>query len=555
MNIREYISALYDWGVASYACGYRVRGGSSMYRSVALSLLCLVGAVVPCAAACASDIVDRATDEFGALSEAELRFFSAVRDQVPAVFLSDDDARNDSADAATWDHRRVLDASRVNWLVRQPDAHQLLARTGLALVGCRIDGDIDVNMTTVSYPIVFVRCALEGTVDLRQGTIDKLLIEHTHVRRIWADSLTVTDVFFVRNGTVVQEELRLIGATVGGPIDLSTAQFGSAGTQGSTRSDEPRVNLSNAVVHGDLVIRGTVVHGTVRLVGATVDGEVSFMASQLLHPSGIALYADRLLVRQSLFLQGAASGGQPLAIGGRVSLVGAKIRGSLGWANVQPAGTMQLDLRNAEVGVLRDKEADWPGPGQLLLDGLTYDRIGDNVTRDPEARIRWIHRQPTDRYRPQPYSQLAEFLRSDGDEIGATAVLIAREREHGARAKIPLAQKLVWFWTFGKLIGFGYRPWRALWIALPVIAGCAVLYHLCRAQIRSPNCQGRSFNALMYSLDVFVPLMNLRMEEHWIPDPADGLAARVMRWCMWFEMLAGWLLTTLFAAALTGIVT
>ena len=79
------------------------------------------------------------------------------------------------------------------------------------------------------------------------------------------------------------------------------------------------------------------------------------------------------------------------------------------------------------------------------------------------------------------------------------------------------------------------------------------------------------FNALVYSLDVFLPFVDLNQVCYWIPGemrtkprksrnclmhigPYSVKWSSVLHGYLWFQTLAGWTLCTLLAAAVTGIV-
>ena len=73
------------------------------------------------------------------------------------------------------------------------------------------------------------------------------------------------------------------------------------------------------------------------------------------------------------------------------------------------------------------------------------------------------------------------------------------------------------------------------------------------------------FNALIYSLETFVPIVKLKLEEYWIPDANRGFVllwfdrfplltvGGLFRCYLWFHILAGWVLTTLWVAGFTGL--
>jgi hypothetical protein len=72
------------------------------------------------------------------------------------------------------------------------------------------------------------------------------------------------------------------------------------------------------------------------------------------------------------------------------------------------------------------------------------------------------------------------------------------------------------------------------------------------------------FNAPMYSLDAFLPIIDLHQESKWLPNANKGkeiplffLKARsgqLLLWYFWVHILAGWILTTLWVAGFTGLV-
>lgn len=67
-----------------------------------------------------------------------------------------------------------------------------------------------------------------------------------------------------------------------------------------------------------------------------------------------------------------------------------------------------------------------------------------------------------------------------------------------------------------------------------------------------PPAEYTNFHSLIYSIDIFLPLVNLHEEEAWLPK-ANGFG--YFAWAfLWFEILAGWFLSTLIVASLTGII-
>jgi hypothetical protein len=149
----------------------------------------------------------------------------------------------------------------------------------------------------------------------------------------------------------------------------------------------------------------------------------------------------------------------------------------------------------------------------------------------------------------------------------------------------------VWSWILRRTIGYGQMSWRALWWLLGLTALGSLLFGLgYLGGAIAPNekeayggflQQGyppgyySQFNPLVYSFEHSFPLINLRVKDHWEPKLSGSAvpavvncgafrwmqdhhlrlsSPRSLRWWMWIQTLAGWVLATLFVAGLTGIV-
>jgi hypothetical protein len=132
------------------------------------------------------------------------------------------------------------------------------------------------------------------------------------------------------------------------------------------------------------------------------------------------------------------------------------------------------------------------------------------------------------------------------------------------------------------MIGYGHRPWRALIMSIIVIAAGTVVFEVGRAKkiikatklVEQVVPKGSSeesevtpdypgFNSWVYSLDMFVPLVDLRQAAYWLPSTEDSGEAKeghmtirviALRLYMWFHILAGWVLSSLLVVGLSGLV-
>jgi hypothetical protein len=96
------------------------------------------------------------------------------------------------------------------------------------------------------------------------------------------------------------------------------------------------------------------------------------------------------------------------------------------------------------------------------------------------------------------------------------------------------------------------------------------------------------FSAFIYSLETFVPLLDLHQKKYWLPEARKGRSLReiaetimgrwkgkrlvqvmnrilswrlfrlqtggLLRWWFWTEIILGWIITTLLLAVLTGLI-
>jgi hypothetical protein len=191
-----------------------------------------------------------------------------------------------------------------------------------------------------------------------------------------------------------------------------------------------------------------------------------------------------------------------------------------------------IHLANAQVGVLNDDPATWPP--HLALDGFAYERIAE--PGGVAGRIGWLRRE-SGGYRPGPYEQLAAVYRRQGLDGEARRVLLAKQRAR--RSTLPIAAR-PWGIVQDAAVGYGYRPERALgWLAALLITG-TILFGLHHPVPSSPD-KAPPFNALIYSLDLLLPVINFGQGRAYV-------ATGGYQWAAYLLTAAGWILATTIAA-------
>lgn len=561
----------------------------------------------------ASRLLELAKQKFGSLTAAEEKLFRAVANGEVADYSAGSEEDNDLAKAENWGPERVLQASRIAWLCTGKPASELVTHRGICVKGARIEGELDLEEAQISFCLFFEKSALPEGINLMNGRLRALYLLGTHSGTIRADGLKVEGDVFLRDGFRAEAEVRLLGASIGGDLDCNKGQFADA--------DGNALNADGLKVEGTVFLRdGFKAEGQVRLLGASIGGNLDCEGGQFVDADGYALNADALKVDGYVFLRhgfkaegevcllGASIGGNLECDNGRfvnadgkalnadglkvegdvflrdgfkaegeVILIGASMDNYFVWSGVDSPEKASLDLRSAKIDTLWDEEKSWPNSGNLVLHGLVYDEIYEDAPRDAKTRIEWLRRQydeeaeeDKDQFRPQPYEQLAAVLRKGGHDVDAKKILIAKNRDKARLTKLTWSDWL-WYRVFGPIIGYGYRPWRALWIGLLLVSlGSLFFWAGYRAQVMTPakdNAQtSAKFCAFVYSLDVFVPLVDLHQASYWLPNAnlkadlaiSEGfkllVSGKVLRYYLWFEIVAGWVLTTLLVVGVTGLV-
>ena len=404
----------------------------------------------------------------------------------------------------------------------------------------------------------------------------------------------------LRNGFSCRSTVTLVGAKIGGLLDCTEAIFGSATTLHHDDSHRIALDLSLATVSTDLWLTGaTVAGGWLRMNSAKIYGDV---------------------IIRNLRMEEHTKAGVTLM---RAAVDGTFLWTDI---DVRRAPDAHLLLDHAQLGRLGDDAGSWPRAGQLSLAGLRYgtliqgpqdvDRRIEWLRRQPastfslqpyeqlasvfraggqeSAARRVAIARENDRRRREGlrllhvltlhYHSLIFFLSAHGGSLPDRT----ERRAYGTPTDQHTGMSLrSWIGShvLRATIGYGYASGRTLiwsfifvslgWLTLEIAynANPCVLtpadvvpdsFQTCGARQGGSVVAkgGQTFNALVYSLDAFLPVGDLRQESRWLPDPrvrcelrgGNYPCGRLLRGYLWLQTLAGWVLTTLGIAGLTGLV-
>jgi hypothetical protein len=493
----------------------------------------------------AQSLVEMAQARFGALTDAELRLLRAAptRRLAWASKSEDpDDPLNDLAKAESWGKERTVRADLLAWLSSDAAASKLVHPSGVGLAAARILGQLDLSYLELPHPLTLLDCLISDGIDFSHARVNSIDLRRSWTGPIEGDLSKVQGDLVLRMGRY--DSISLFRGEIGGNLDCSFSRL----------VGDPPLAAALAAISGDVVL-----HDHVETAGV-IDLR-------------LAKIGQSLSVNQARFIGRRENG---------LNAERAAIGGTLYWVDIAKTARTELDLSDAHARSVWDDEKSWPAPGNLYLDGFGYEGFAGGPA-DGAARLRWLRLQPVAlQAQPQPYQQLARVLRDDGREEGAVQVEIARQNALITLGAISTAS---WLWreALRATIAYGYRPLRALWWILGFVALGALLFSWgYRAGLITPTEESAyrafigsgappqhypPFSSLVYSLENFLPVVDLHQGTYWRPNPhhrpanrgrkirwADNtLSARLLRCYLWIHILAGWTITPLLFAGLAGL--
>lgn len=219
----------------------------------------------------------------------------------------------------------------------------------------------------------------------------------------------------------------------------------------------------------------------------------------------------------------------------------------------------KLSLRNVRTDVLEDYPAGWPEPGALDIEGFRYEQLIHeplpltDTERWAELSISWLRLHPG--WVPGNYDQAAVAFQRMGRESDATEVLIAKQDDMVRLGQLSWARRM-WYGLLGVTIRHGYQSERALlWLALFWGFGTLLFWYAWEQRLGRPLGDGEKpwFLALFYSLDTLLPVVDLQQDTH-IQFSAETKLGEFVYWYQRFHTMIGWILSTLFAIGMSGLV-
>ena len=419
----------------------------------------------------------------------------------------------------------------------------------LKLRGAYIVGRLDVSGGTVEHELRLECCRLVEEPDFSNADTRQLRLADCRMPG------------FDGGGLRADGYLSLSGSTIEGQVRLPRAQLsGGFRMNGTTITvDDPAkwaLFSGGLVVEVGTFIRDARITGGVRFVGARMNGGLFMERTVLSNPGRIAMDAQNMVVED------AAEFSAGFTARGTVRLRSARFNGILSfskgildsadpdrmslhashmyadelllWPSERIRGRVSLSY--SRVGVLHDHPSIWPD--ELFLNGLVYETLRGAEFRD---RLSWVSRDP--QFHLQPYEQLAAWYHGVGSDDLARKVQLAKLRAR--RRKLNVVGR-AWNHLLDWTVGYGYRPWLAFaWFAVLLAVGTVVFSAEKPQPIRPPE-ELPDFHALVYSLDLLIPLDTFGQQ---LTYDAVGWS----RWVAYLLVATGWVLATALIAGVTRV--
>jgi hypothetical protein len=432
----------------------------------------------------------------------------------------------------------------------------------LTLEGAKIEGVLAVDSHAKVASMSLYGAKVGGNVIMRGATVASLLnLDHSEIGGGFLASDSAQFARIDAFGTNIASDFDLHGSSVLGMLVLSNARI------------DGNLVLSNGAAIRAVDMRSSRVAGSVDLRGAHVEHEVAIESSRIDEDVLLGRRADIIRLR---LVYDSIAGSVEIGAGsyGAMNLSGTKISQDLRFGS-PTAGTPEFStsgavaLLNVSAGTIQDSIATAVGPDcrdarpnpwphHMVLDGLSYERLapsqerpGANMAERPDAwLICWLELQSV--YSSQPYDQLAATLTRMGYREKAAAILYASNDR--ALATEPRWGKRLVLWLGQVIIGYGYRPYRAIgWVCLLVITGALMLgiggqYKKIAAIDRNPSRWSVAADCVGFSFDMLLPIIRLR-ERHYGID-LDGPA----RYYFYAHKIMGYVLAGFVAASTASLV-
>jgi len=183
----------------------------------------------------------------------------------------------------------------------------------------------------------------------------------------------------------------------------------------------------------------------------------------------------------------------------------------------------------------------------MRINGMTYQYISAGDKKDSWKHLLELVNGSS--YDANNYTNLEAFFRRQGYPSQADEVFI----EHKRQERKKFLSGIRWFWSFllEYFVGHGRKPERALlWGGFFIMMGYFIFRRKEGMELRRREETSPHYNAMWYSLDLFIPLVRLQVADLWMPRRDRWFARNYAH----FHKILGNIMIPFGIAAVTGII-
>ncbi|MCA0870946.1 hypothetical protein LCL97_08925 [Seohaeicola saemankumensis] len=455
---------------------------------------------------------------------------------------------------------------------------------GVQMEGAHVTGPLDLSFAQAKGVTGLPKCRFDRDITALQFRFELLNLSHSILSGLDLQGAVVNGSVFLRQ-IIANGKVDINGATIGGQLDCDGATFETFYA--------PALDAEGVRVTGSVFLRQVTARTTVDVRGAIIGGQLACDDARFNATEGAALAAQRLKVTEGLFWRGVS------VANGRVGLDSAHV-GDLvddldSWP---PEGRLILDgfTYDRISGAFTDAHSriTWLERGTTWEDEFypqpftQLAKVLHEMGHEGDARKVLLHRE--------------KLL---GRHARARALA---EQGRFTRLKKRLAHPFRVFWdrALRYVAGYGYAPFRSIgWLVFlillatfpanrawkegsfapnsgPVLvsedwqtlakseANPAAVWsgdalpapmraldpppQLDNWRAEAPGRDWETFNRYAWAADLVIPIIDLGQTDAWAPSTTRQGWGKALYWLRWVFILAGWLVTALGAAAITGLI-
>ena len=198
-------------------------------------------------------------------------------------------------------------------------------------------------------------------------------------------------------------------------------------------------------------------------------------------------------------------------------------------------------------------DVTWPEKTQhLKLDGMKYENISfkDSSKQDNSKGFIQVINKAT--YSPQSYRMLENVYQRSGYPAIADETFAEKNRRERKENYNWYSPHFWWSCFLDIFFLYGRSPGRAMfWSAIIIVVGLFLFFDESGMERFDNQSTGSSFyNPFWYSLDLFLPMVDLKMAKHWRPNSKRIFAKHYSR----IQIILGWMFIPIALLSLTGLI-